>query len=175
MRKLVPTKTAMDIGSRARHFDKIQSIIEEYGATESALIPILQKVQAEYRYLPEEILTFVATALQLPPATVYGVATFYAQFSLEPKGKYVVRVCDGTACHVRKNAALIAALKKRLGLVDGETTTEDMRFTLEIVSCIGACALAPAIVIDGKVHGQMTAEKAIKALDELEAAEKEEK
>jgi len=165
----------MDIGSRARHFDKIQSIIEEYGATESALIPILQKVQAEYRYLPEEILTFVATALQLPPATVYGVATFYAQFSLEPKGKYVVRVCDGTACHVRKNAALIAALKKRLGLVDGETTTEDMRFTLEIVSCIGACALAPAIVIDGKVHGQMTAEKAIKALDELEAAEKEEK
>jgi NADH-quinone oxidoreductase subunit E len=172
---LVPTKTAMDIGSRARHFDKIQSIIEEYGATESALIPILQKVQAEYRYLPEEILTFVATALQLPPATVYGVATFYAQFSLEPKGKYVVRVCDGTACHVRKNAALIAALKKRLGLVDGETTTEDMRFTLEIVSCIGACALAPAIVIDGKVHGQMTAEKAIKALDELEAAEKEEK
>lgn len=172
---MVPTKTAMDIGSRARHFDKIQSIIEEYGATESALIPILQKVQAEYRYLPEEILTFVATALQLPPATVYGVATFYAQFSLEPKGKYVVRVCDGTACHVRKNAALIAALKKRLGLVDGETTTEDMRFTLEIVSCIGACALAPAIVIDGKVHGQMTAEKAIKALDELEAAEKEEK
>ena len=165
----------MDIGSRARHFDKIQSIIEEYGATESALIPILQKVQAEYRYLPEEILTFVATALQLPPATVYGVATFYAQFSLEPKGKYVVRVCDGTACHVRKNAALIAALKKRLGLADGETTTEDMRFTLEIVSCIGACALAPAIVIDGKVHGQMTAEKAIKALDELEAAEKEEK
>jgi len=172
---LVPTKTAMDIGSRARHFDKIQSIIEEYGATESALIPILQKVQAEYRYLPEEILTFVATALQLPPATVYGVATFYAQFSLEPKGKYVVRVCDGTACHVRKNAALIAALKKRLGLADGETTTEDMRFTLEIVSCIGACALAPAIVIDGKVHGQMTAEKAVKALDELEAAEKEEK
>ncbi len=172
---MVPTKTAMDIGSRARHFDKIQSIIEEYGATESALIPILQKVQAEYRYLPEEILTFVATALQLPPATVYGVATFYAQFSLEPKGKYVVRVCDGTACHVRKNAALIAALKKRLGLADGETTTEDMRFTLEIVSCIGACALAPAIVIDGKVHGQMTAEKAIKALDELEAAEKEEK
>lgn len=172
---MVPTKTATDIGSRARRFDKIQSIIEEYGATESALIPILQKVQSEYRYLPEEILTFVATALQLPPATVYGVATFYAQFSLEPKGKYVIRVCDGTACHVRKNAALIAALKKKLGLAEGERTTEDMRFTLEIVSCIGACALAPAVVIDGKVHGQMTAEKAIKAIDELEAAEKEEK
>ena len=169
------TAVKSDPGAKARRqFEKIQAIIEEYGATESALIPILQKVQSEYRYLPEEILTFVATALNLPPATVYGVATFYAQFSLEPKGKYIVRVCDGTACHVRKNQALIASLKKRLGLSDGQKTTADMRFTLEIVSCIGACALAPAVVIDGKVHGQMTAEKAVKALDALEAAEMQE-
>ena len=131
---------AQETGSRRRQFERIQAIIEEYGATESALIPILQKVQQEYRYLPEEILTFVATALSLPPATVYGVATFYAQFSLEPKGKYIVRVCDGTACHVRKNQALIAAIRKRLGLKGDQKTTDDMRYTFEIVSCIGACA-----------------------------------
>lgn len=165
-----------DAGLRpGRQFEKIEAIIAEYGSAQSALIPILQKVQAEYRYLPEEILTFVATALDLPPATVYGVATFYAQFSMEPKGKYVVRVCDGTACHVRKNQPLIAALRKRLGLKEGQKTTEDMKFTLEIVSCIGACALAPAVVIDGKVFGQMTPEKVVKAINDLEAAEKEEK
>jgi len=169
---LSPTATA-EAGSKARRkFDKIQAIIQEYGATESALIPILQKVQAEYRYLPEEILTFVATALDLPPATVYGVATFYAQFSLEPKGKHIVRVCDGTACHVRKNQGVISAIQKKLGLKDGQKTTPDMRYTLEIVSCIGACALAPAVVIDGKVHGQMTPEKVNTALDAVEAAEK---
>lgn len=164
-----------DSGSEARRqFEKIQAIIQEYGATESALIPILQKVQEEYRYLPEEILTFVATALDLPPATVYGVATFYAQFSLEPKGKYLIKVCDGTACHVRKNQALIAGMRQRLGLSEDQKTTPDMRYTLEVVSCIGACALAPAVVINGKVHGQMTADKAVKAIDELEASEQAE-
>jgi NADH-quinone oxidoreductase subunit E len=171
---LVPT-AAIDTGSKRRQFEKIQAIIEEYGATESALIPILQKVQQEYRYLPEEILTFVSTALRLPPATVYGVATFYAQFSLEPKGKYIVRVCDGTACHVRKNQAMIAAIRKRLGLKEGQKNTDDMRYTFEIVSCIGACALAPAVVIDGKVHGQMTPDRAVKAIDALDAAEQEAK
>lgn len=160
--------------SARRQFERIQAIIQKYGATESALIPILQKVQEEYRYLPEEILTFVATALDLPPATVYGVATFYAQFSLEPKGKYLVKVCDGTACHVRKNQSLIAALRRRLGLKESEKTTKDMRYTLEIVSCIGACALAPAVVINGTVYGQMTPEKAAKTIDELESAEKAE-
>jgi NADH-quinone oxidoreductase subunit E len=172
---LAQAAVAQDAGSKARRkFERIQAIIEEYGAKESSLIPILQKVQEEYRYLPEEILTFVATALDLPPATVYGVATFYAQFSLEPKGKYVVKVCDGTACHVRKNQSLITGIKRRLGLKDDQKTTEDMRYTLEIVSCIGACALAPAVVINGKVHGQMTPDKLNKAIDDLEAAEKAE-
>ena len=164
-----------EVGSKAsRHFDRVQAIIEEYGATESALIPILQKVQEEYRYLPEEILTFVATALDMPPATVYGVATFYAQFSLEPKGKYVIKCCDGTACHVRKNQPLINAIQGKLGLSQGQKTTTDHRFTFEVVSCIGACALAPAVVIHGKVYGHMTPEAAVKALDELDAADKAE-
>lgn len=162
-------------GSKAsRHFDRIQAITQEYGASESALIPILQKVQEEYRYLPEEILTFVATALDIPPATVYGVATFYAQFSLEPKGKYLIKCCDGTACHVRKNQKMIDTIRKRLGLVGDRKTTDDHRFTFEVVSCIGACALAPALVIDGKVHGQMTPEKALAAIDEIDANDGEE-
>lgn len=161
-----------DADSKARRkFERIQAIIEQYGATESALIPILQKVQDEYRYLPEEILTFVAMALDLPPATVYGVATFYAQFSLEPKGKYIVKVCDGTACHVRKNQSVISGIRRRLGLKEGQKTTEDMRFTMEIVSCIGACALAPAVVVNGTVYGQMTPEKVTQAFDELEKSE----
>ncbi|MHB9035264.1 MAG: NADH-quinone oxidoreductase subunit NuoE family protein [Armatimonadota bacterium] len=166
---------APEVGSKAsRRFDRIQAIIQDHGATESALIPILQKVQEEYRYLPEEILTFVATALDLPPATVFGVATFYAQFSLEPKGKYVVKCCDGTACHVRKNQPIISAIRRRLGLKEGRKTTDDHRFTFEVVSCIGACALAPAVVIDGKVYGQMTGEDVVKVLDEIDAADKAE-
>lgn len=164
-----------EAGPKARrHFDRIQQIIKEYGATESALIPILQKVQDEYRYLPEEILTFVATALDLPPATVYGVATFYAQFSLEPKGKYLIKCCDGTACHVRRNQPVINAIRRRLGLPDGRKTTDDHRFTFEVVSCIGACALAPAVVIDGKVYGHTTPEGVVKVLDEIDAADKAE-
>lgn len=166
---------APEHGSKARRrFDRVQQIISEYGATENALIPILQKVQDEYRYLPEEILTFVATALNLPPATVYGVATFYAQFSLEPKGKHLVKCCDGTACHVRKNQPIIAAIRERLGLTDGRKTTSDHRFTFEVVSCIGACALAPAVVIDGRVYGQMTPEAVVGVLDEIDAADRAE-
>lgn len=166
------TTTKVETGSEAkRRFEKIQKIIEEYGTDESALIPILQKVQEEYRYLPEEILTFVATALDLPPATVYGVATFYAQFSLEPKGKHLIKCCDGTACHVRKNQPVINAIRQELGLRDGKKTTDDHRFTVEIVSCIGACALAPAVVIDDVVYGQMTPEKVREVIAQIEAAD----
>lgn len=156
-----------------RSFARVQEIIRECGASESALIPILQKVQDEYRYLPEEILAFIATALDLSPATVYGVATFYAQFSLEPKGKHVVRVCDGTACHVRDNRALVQAIRSRLKLAPGQRTTADRMYSLEVVNCIGACALAPAMVLDDKVHGQMTGEKMVKLFADVDAADRE--
>lgn len=172
---MAQSAVAPQAGTKAsRHFDRIQQIIGEYGATESALIPILQKVQEEYRYLPEEILTFVATALDMPPATVYGVATFYAQFSLEPKGKYVIKCCDGTACHVRKNQPIISAIRRKLGLKNGCKTTDDHRFTFEVVSCIGACALAPAVVVDGTVYGQMTPEKVVEVIGALDEADKAE-
>lgn len=160
--------------STDRSFQRVLAIIEECGTKESSLIPILQKVQDEYRYLPQEILAFVATALDVPPATVFGVATFYAQFSLDPKGKHVIRVCDGTACHVRGNNVIIDAIRNRVGLKANEKTTKDMRYTLEMVSCLGACSLAPAVVIDDKVYGNMTPEKIAAAIDEVEAAEKNE-
>lgn len=158
-----------------RSFQRVLDIIEECGAKESSLIPILQKVQDEYRYLPQEILAFIATALDIPPATVYGVATFYAQFSLEPKGKYVIKVCDGTACHVRGNKTIIDAIRNKVGLKDDQRTTRDMRYTLETVSCLGACGLAPAVVINDKIYGRMTPDTVAKAIDEIQNAEGEAK
>lgn len=153
--------------SSARKFEKINSIIEKNGKSQSALIPILQAVQSEYRYLPEEILTYIATALGIPTATVFGVATFYAQFSLEPKGKYIVRACDGTACHVRGSMPVYEAIRKKVGLKDGKFTTQDLRFTVETVACLGACGLAPVLMVNEKVYGQMTAEAAEIIIDAL--------
>ena len=150
-----------------RKFERVNEIIAEHGREQSALIPILQEVQAEYRYLPEEILTYIATAMGLSVATVFGVATFYAQFSLEPKGKYVVRVCDGTACHVRHSMPVYQAIRSRLGLKDGKFTTPDMMFTVETVACLGACGVAPAMVINDKVYGKMTPEAACTIIDTL--------
>ena len=156
-----------------RSFARVQEIIQECGASESALIPILQRIQEEFRYLPEQILSYVAIALDISPATVCGVATFYAQFSLEPKGKHIVRVCDGTACHVRDNRALIESVRKRLKLEGRSGTTPDQMYTLEIVNCIGACALAPAVVVDDQVHGQMTGEKMLKLFNQIDAKDRE--
>jgi len=150
-----------------RKFERVNEIIAEHGREQSALIPILQEVQAEYRYLPEEILTYIATAMGLSVATVFGVATFYAQFSLEPKGKYVVRVCDGTACHVRHSMLVYQAIRSKLELKDGKFTTPDMMFTVETVACLGACGVAPAMVVNGEVYGKMTPEAACTIIDTL--------
>ena len=157
--------TAVELAQRK--FERVNEIIAEHGREQSALIPILQEVQAEYRYLPEEILTYIATAMGLSVATVFGVATFYAQFSLEPKGKYVVRVCDGTACHVRHSMPVYQAIRSRLGLKDGRFTTPDMMFTVETVACLGACGVAPAMIINEKVYGKMTPEAACTIIDTL--------
>ncbi len=154
-----------------RKFEKVCEIIDRNGRDPARLIPILQAVQEEYRYLPEDILTLIATTLNVSPARVYGVVTFYAHFSLKPKGKYVVRVCDGTACHVKKSEGLLDALRRRLGLEPGRDTTGDMLFTVETVSCLGACGLAPVLVVNDQVHGQMTPEKAAAVIDELMAQE----
>ena len=147
---------------------KLDKIIESYDSNKSNLIAILQKVQEVYRYLPEDALTYIGTKMEgLSPATVYGVATFYAQFSLEPKGKYEIKVCDGTACHVRGSMPVLNAIKARLNLTDGQLTTRDGLFSLETVSCLGACGLAPVVVINGKVYPQMTSDAIKIVLDTL--------
>ncbi|MGE5543274.1 MAG: NAD(P)H-dependent oxidoreductase subunit E, partial [Bacillota bacterium] len=151
-----------------REFSKLNDIVKRHGGKASNLVAILQEVQAEYRYLPEEVLTYIATALQVPPSVVYGVATFYAQFSLNPKGKYVVKVCDGTACHVRGSEQVRYAVMEAAGLKQDETTTKDLRLTVESVACLGACGLAPAVMVnDNTVYGQMTAEEGRKLVARL--------
>ncbi len=147
---------------------KLDEIINSYEGKKSNLIAILQKVQEVYRYLPEEAMIYIGTKMEgLSPATVFGVATFYAQFSLEPKGKYEIKVCDGTACHVRGSMPVLNAIKARLDLKDGQLTTEDGLFSLETVSCLGACGLAPVVVINGKVYPQMTSDAITIVLDTL--------
>ena len=148
-------------------FNRVCEILDHHGRNPARLIPILQEVQEAYRYLPEDIMTYVATALRLPPAHVFGVATFYAHFTLEPKGKHVLRLCDGTACHVRHSMPILEALYKKLGLSDQRRTTPDMLFTIEVVSCLGACGLAPVLVVNEEVHGQVTPALAVTLVDAL--------
>ncbi len=150
-----------------RKFERVCEIVDQNGRNASRLIPILQAVQAEYRYLPEEILTFVATSLGIPPAKVFGVATFYSLFTLKPKGKYLIRVCNGTACHVKKSMDLHGALRAKLNLGETQDTTTDMLFTLETVNCLGACGLAPAMVINDEAYGQLTPDRATAIVDEI--------
>ena len=146
----------------------LDKILEQYEYKKSNLIAILQKVQEEYRYLPEDAMIYIGTKIEgLSPATVFGVATFYAQFSLDPKGKYEVKVCDGTACHVRGSMPVLNAIKNKLKLTDGSVTTQDGLFSLETVSCLGACGLAPVVVINGKVYPQMTSDAVTIVLDTL--------
>lgn len=152
-------------------FDKVCQILDKYEHSPQKLIAILQEMQAEYSYLPEELMTFIATALRISPATVYGVATFYSHFTLAPKGKHILRLCDGTACHVKKSEGILNALQKELGLSRDKTTSDDGLFTLETVACLGACGLAPVLVIGEDVHGLMTPEKAVELVQEIKKNE----
>ncbi len=124
--------------------------------------------------MPKEIFPYVAKAIGVGEARLYGVATFYENFSLEPKGKYVIRCCDGTACHVRGSLPILDQLRKTLGLSEEKKTTDDLNFTVETVSCLGACGLAPVLTVNGVVHPAMTPEKALDLLEDLkEELEKE--
>ena len=154
-----------------RKFVKVFTILDKHGRKPSHLVPILQAVQEEYRYLPKEVLTYVATALDISPARVFGVATFYSHFAIEPKGKHLVRLCDGTACHVKDSIPILDAIRKRLRLEDKKVTTDDMLFTVETVACLGACGLAPVVVVDDQVHGAMTPANGVTLVEEIIARE----
>lgn len=137
------------------NYEKVTAIVDRYGGSRDGLISILQDIQAEYRYLPEDAIRHVAKILDMPPIQVFGVATFFKAFSLEPKGEHIVTACFGTACHVRGAPAVLDELERQLDIENGETT-KDMRFTLETVNCLGACALGPIVVVDGEYHGQVS-------------------
>ena len=154
------------------YYAKTDEIIEHYGRKPASLIPIMQDIQAEYRYLPGELLTYVASKIGVTEAKAYSVATFYENFSFEPKGKYVIKVCDGTACHVRKSIPILEGLYKELGLGKKKHTTDDQLFTVETVSCLGACGLAPAVMVNDEVHPKMTPEKMSELIAKLREDEK---
>ena len=149
------------------YYEKADEIIGRYGKKPSSLIPIMQDIQGEYRYLPGELLTYTAQQIGVTEAKAYSVATFYENFSFEPKGKYVIKVCDGTACHVRKSMPILEALYKELGLSKKKHTTDDMIFTVETVSCLGACGLAPTLMGNEELHPKMSPEKVVALVQEL--------
>ena len=155
------------------YYSKTDEIIEHYGKDARSLIPIMQDIQAEYRYLPGELLTYVAEQIGITEAKAYSVATFYENFSLEAKGKHIIKVCAGTACHVRKSQPIFDAVHDYLGLSGKKKTSDDGLFTLETVACLGACGLAPVMTIDGEVHAKMTPEAALAILEELRRKEAE--
>ncbi|MBR5000448.1 MAG: NAD(P)H-dependent oxidoreductase subunit E [Firmicutes bacterium] len=150
-----------------QQYPEVDAILEAHGLSQSAIISILQDVQKHYRYLPQDVLVYVAKRLGVSEAKVYSVATFYDNFSLEPKGKYVIKVCDGTACHVRKSPLILNAVNRILGLNSEKHTTDDMLFSVETVSCLGTCGLAPVLTVNDKVYPSMTPEKTEELLKQL--------
>ena len=144
--------------------DKIESILDRYQSDPSMLVSILQDIQASFNYLPREALEKVSQSLSVPLSQVYSVATFFKALSLVPRGRHLINVCLGTACHVRGAKKILEAVERDIGIEAG-ATTEDRRFTLETVNCVGACALGPVVIIDGEYHGQVTTEKIAGALE----------
>ena len=144
-------------------------IFSHYKGDMQELIPILQETQEKFRYLPAAAMREIARFLRMPESTIYGVSTFYAQFKLTPLGKKIIRVCRGTACHVRGAAKVLAEIEKQLGIKAGQTT-EDLEYTLETVACIGACALAPTMTIEGETYGKMTTKKVAEVLGDTSKA-----
>ena len=143
---------------------QIDDILGGFGRDRSYVIPALQAIQGEQGYLPPETFPAASRHFKMPEAEIYGIATFYAQFYLSRQGDHLVRVCWGTACHVRGSAKIVEALQKKLGIEPGQTTP-DYRFTVERVACLGSCALAPVVVVDGRVHGQVTPESMEEIID----------
>jgi NADH-quinone oxidoreductase subunit E len=148
----------------------LDNILDRYGRDPANVISILQDIQAEANWLPEEDLRYVCAELDIPLSKMMGLATFYKAFSLEPRGKHIVQVCLGTACHVRGGERILGAVERELGIKGGETDA-DLQWTLETVGCLGACALGPIVVVDGEYHGQMTSAKSTRLLQKVKKAD----
>ena len=152
-------------------FTVVDRIIDDHGAKQSATIAILQDIQEHYHYLPREIFNHLAKRLGMPSASIYSVATFYENFSLEAKGRHIIKVCAGTACHVRKSGPIYDAIYEYLGLSGKRRTSDDGMFTLETVACLGACGLAPVMTVDGEVHAKMSPTSALELLEKIRKEE----
>ena len=148
-------------------FTAVDEILANHSYKQVDIIAILQEIQEVYHYLPREVFPILAKNLKMGEAQIYSIATFYENFSLEPKGKYVIKVCDGTACHVRKSIPILEKLRSELGLSESKKTTDDLYFTVETVSCLGACGLAPVITVNDVVHPAMTPDKVVELLKKL--------
>ncbi len=143
---------------------KTEKLLEKYKGKRGALIPLLQHVQAAYGYVPGDVVTLIAKELSIFPVTIYGVLTFYTQFCLSPRGKHIIKVCQGTACHVMGGKDILDYLSEELGIKDGETTKDGV-FSLERAACLGCCGMAPVITIDDEFHGWLTITKIGEVLD----------
>ncbi len=150
-------------------FKVIDGILEKYDCDSSKIIAIMQDVQEKYRYLPQPALSYIAEKVGMSESKLFGVATFYGNFSLDAKGKYVLKVCRGTACHVRKSGTVLQALYEATGMNEKQSSSDDGLFSIEIVSCLGACGLSPVVMVNDTVHAQMTPDKAKELIEELRA------
>ncbi|MDA8325247.1 MAG: NAD(P)H-dependent oxidoreductase subunit E [Nitrospiraceae bacterium] len=156
---------------KAADLEKLEEICARHGADQGAVIPILQDIQEVFGYLPEDAVNFAADRLEMPRSHFYGVATFYAQFHLRPRGRNVVTACTGTTCHVKGSENLISILGRELGIPEGQDTSPDMNYTLEKINCVGACSIAPVIIINNVVHSKMNADKITKEVIKLKGAD----
>lgn len=150
--------------TRQISLQRVDEIANRYDSEKESLIQVLQDISSEYGYLPEPCLRRVTEKLNVPLSDVFAAATFYKAFSLEPRGRHLIRVCLGTACHVRGASQVLSKIERRLSIEAGQTS-RDLMFTLKIVNCLGACALGPVVMVDGEYHGQMTQAKVDRLLD----------
>jgi len=150
---------------------ELQSIYDKYKDMPGSTIPILQEIQEQFGFLPEDAVNWVADRLDVPRSTFFGVATFYSQFYLTPRGKNIVTVCCGTACHVKGSEKILTTLQRELGLSDEKETTDDLNFTIEKVNCVGACSIAPVVIVNKTVHGKAVRDKILRTVKGLEKEE----
>ncbi|MCF0247387.1 MAG: NADH-quinone oxidoreductase subunit NuoE [Synergistes sp.] len=148
-----------------KQWEQLGELLGKYRGTKGSTIPVLQQAQDIFGYLPKDVLIEISNKLEVPISQIFGVVTFYAQFHLEPRGRNIIRSCQGTACHVRGAKKVLGAIREHLGLDDGHSTTPDLKFTLETVACIGACGLAPVFMVNDDTHGRLTPESVAPILD----------
>ncbi|GAB4389487.1 MAG: NADH-quinone oxidoreductase subunit NuoE [Thermodesulfovibrionales bacterium] len=146
---------------------ELEKVYERYRGQKGAVIPILQDIQEAFGYIPQEAISWISHRLEIPESRFFGVATFYAQFHLKPRGRNIITACSGTACHVKGSERLINGIRRELNLAEGEETTPDVQFTVEKVNCVGACSIAPVVIINKKVHGKASADKIMKEIKAL--------